>query len=114
MMSTLHRLLAISAFAMGVVLPMAGQAQVSTAPAAVTTPVSDAMTDGEVKKIDLDNGKITLKHGPIQALDMPGMTMVFTVRDKSRLPTLKPGDKVQFVVVQEGAKMVVTDIQPLR
>ena len=40
--------------------------------------------------------------------------MVFTVRDKSQLAKLKPGDKVQFVVVQEGGKMVVTDIQPVR
>ena len=75
---------------------------------------SDAMTDGEVKKIDADNGKVTLKHGDIKNLDMPGMTMVFTVRDKSQLAKLKPGDKVQFVVVQEGGKMVVTDIQPVR
>ncbi len=29
------------------------------------------MTDGEVKKVDLDNGKITLKHGDIKNLDMP-------------------------------------------
>ena len=40
--------------------------------------------------------------------------MVFTVRDKGQLATLKPGDKVQFVVIQEGGKMVVTDIQPVR
>ena len=68
----------------------------------------------EVKKIDLDNGKITLKHGDIKNLDMPGMTMVFTVRDKGQLTNLKPGDKVQFMVVQEGGKMIITDIQPVR
>jgi Cu/Ag efflux protein CusF len=72
------------------------------------------MTDGEVKKVDLDNGKITLKHGDIKNLDMPGMTMVFTVRDKGQLTNLKPGDKVQFMVVQEGGKMIITDIQPVR
>ena len=72
------------------------------------------MTDGEVKKVDLDNGKITLKHGDIKNLDMPGMTMVFTVRDKGQLTNLKPGDKVQFMVVQEGGKMFITDIQPVR
>ena len=72
------------------------------------------MTDGEVKKVDPDNGKITLKHGDIKNLDMPGMTMVFTVRDKGQLTNLKPGDKVQFMVVQEGGKMIITDIQPVR
>ena len=45
---------------------------------------------------------------------MPGMTMVFTVRDKDQLTKLKPGDKVQFMAVQEGGKMIVTDIQPVR
>ena len=75
---------------------------------------SDSMTDGEVKKLDPDNGKVTLKHGDIKNLDMPGMTMVFTVRDKGQLALLKPGDKVKFVVIQEGGKMVVTDIQPVR
>ena len=72
------------------------------------------MTDGEVKKVDPDNGKITLKHGDIKNLDMPGMTMVFTVRDKGQLTNLKPGDKVKFMVIQEGGKMIITDIQPVR
>lgn len=73
-----------------------------------------SLSEGEVRKIDKEAKKITLKHGDIKNLDMPGMTMVFTVRDKSQLAKLKPGDKVQFVVVQEGGKMVVTDIQPVR
>ena len=45
-------------------------------------------------------------------MDMPGMTMVFTPKDKSLLGKVKPGDKVKFMVVNEGGKMVVTDIQP--
>ena len=40
------------------------------------------------------------------------MTMVFTAKDKSLLGKVKPGDKVKFMVVNEGGKMVVTDIQP--
>jgi len=112
--TTTQRLLTISALAMGLALPMAGHAQVSPSPGQGAAPASDSMTDGEVKKVDPDNGKITLKHGDIKNLDMPGMTMVFTVRDKGQLTKLKPGDKVQFMVVQEGGKMVVTDIQPAR
>ena len=113
-MNTTQRILLISTLAMGVALPMAGHAQTSPNPSQVAAPASDSMTDGEVKKIDPDNGKVTLKHGDIKNLDMPGMTMVFTVRDKGQLTKLKPGDKVQFMVVQEGGKMVVTDIQPAR
>ena len=74
---------------------------------------SHFMTDGEVKKVDPANGKITLKHGDIRHLDMPGMTMVFPVKDKNLISNVKPGDKVQFMVIQEGGKMVVTDIQPM-
>ena len=58
--------------------------------------------------------KLTLKHGDIKHMDMPGMTMVFTARDKRLLVNVKPGDKVKFMVVNEGGKMVVTDIQPAR
>ena len=113
-MNTTQRILLISTLAMGVALPMAGHAQTSPNPSQVAAPASDSMTDGEVKKIDADNGKVTLKHGDIKSLDMPGMTMVFTVRDKDQLTKLKPGDKVQFMAVQEGGKMIVTDIQPAR
>ena len=66
----------------------------------------------EVRKIDLENKRITLKHGEIKNLNMPGMTMVFTAKDKGLLSNLKPGDKVKFMVVNEGGKMVVTDIRP--
>jgi Cu(I)/Ag(I) efflux system periplasmic protein CusF len=69
-------------------------------------------TDGEVRKIDLEAGKITLKHGEIKNLDMPGMTMVFIVKDKTQLDKLKPGDKVKFKAISEGGKFTVTDIQP--
>ena len=70
------------------------------------------MTDGEVRKIDKDAGKITIKHGEIKHMEMPGMTMVFTAKDKNLLSNVKPGDKVKFMVVNEGGKMVVTDLQP--
>jgi len=71
-----------------------------------------SMTEGEVKKVDIDAGKVTIKHGPIKHMDMPGMTMVFTAKDKALLTNMKPGDKIKFMVVNEGGKMVVTDIQP--
>jgi Cu/Ag efflux protein CusF len=63
-----------------------------------------------VRKLDLDTGKVTLKHGPIKSLDMPPMTMVFTA-DKALLTPLKVGDKVRFKAAHEGGKYVVTAIQ---
>jgi Cu(I)/Ag(I) efflux system protein CusF len=72
---------------------------------------STVMTDGEIRKVDLDNKKITIKHGAIATLDMPAMTMVYRVKDAAMLDTVKAGDKVRFHVEKEGSAMVVTDIQ---
>ena len=69
------------------------------------------LTDGEVRKIDKDGGKLTLRHGEIRNLDMPPMTMVFTVKDKALLDKLQPGDKVKFRAVAEGGQIVVTQIE---
>ncbi len=70
------------------------------------------MTDGEVRKIDKETKKITIKHGEIKNLDMPGMTMVFQVKDVALLDPVKVGDKVKFVAEKAGGAIVVTDIQP--
>jgi Cu(I)/Ag(I) efflux system periplasmic protein CusF len=72
------------------------------------------MTDGEVRKVDLEQGKVTLRHEEIKDLDMPRMTMVFVVKDKAQLAQLKPGDKVKFRAVNESGKFTVTDIQTVR
>lgn len=69
------------------------------------------MIDGEVRKIDMDQSKVTLRHAEIKDLDMPPMTMVFVVKDKAMLAKLKPGDKVKFKAAQEAGKFTVTDIQ---
>lgn len=72
------------------------------------------MTDGEVKKIDKDAGKITIKHGEIKHMDMPGMTMVFVVKDKALLDVVPVGAKIQFMATNENGQMTVTDIQPAK
>ena len=68
------------------------------------------MADGEVRKVDKDAAKVTLKHGEIKSLDMPPMTMVFTAKDKALLDKVKAGDKVKFQAANEGGKLVVTAI----
>ncbi|MBE0589177.1 MAG: copper-binding protein [Betaproteobacteria bacterium HGW-Betaproteobacteria-9] len=72
------------------------------------------MTDGEVRKIDKDAGKITIKHGDIKHMDMPGMTMVFVAKDKALLDKTTVGAKIQFMVTNEHGQMTVTDIQPAK
>ncbi len=110
-MNTITKFLTISAFAIGVVTPLTSVAQSAMEHAKMESTQTPSMTDGEIKKVDPLNGKVTIKHGDIKHLDMPGMTMVFTAKDKSILSSIKPGDQVKFMVVSEGGKMIVTDIQ---
>lgn len=84
-----------------------------TPPAAVTAASAD-MADGEIRKLDLDNQKITIKHGEIKSLGMPGMTMVFQVKDPALLTQVKPGDKVRFQAEKANGAIVVTEIQPAK
>lgn len=72
------------------------------------------MTDGEIKKIDKDNKKLTIKHGDIKNLDMPGMTMVFQVKDPAMLEAVKVGDKVRFVAEKGATGFVVAEIQVIK
>jgi Cu/Ag efflux protein CusF len=71
----------------------------------------DNMADGEIRKIDRDNKKMTIKHGDIKSLDMPGMTMVFQIRDTALLEAFKAGDKVKFVAEKLDGAFVVTGMQ---
>ena len=71
-----------------------------------------AMSEGEVRKVDKDAKKITIKHGPLQKLDMPAMTMVFQVKDPAMLEQVKAGDKVRFEAEKIGGAFTVTKIQP--
>ena len=74
-------------------------------------PAASVNTDGEVRKIDKEQGKVTLKHGPIANLDMPGMTMVFKVVDARLLDAIKEGDKVRFAADRVNGAITVTAIE---
>jgi Cu/Ag efflux protein CusF len=70
------------------------------------------LTTGVVRKIDIENSKVTIRHEEIQHLHMPPMTMVFSVKNKTLLEKLQPGQTVKFGVVDEGGKFVITQLQP--
>jgi Cu/Ag efflux protein CusF len=72
------------------------------------------MAEGEVRRVDKDAKKITLKHGPLQKLDMPPMTMVFQVGDAKLLEGLKAGDKVMFQAEKINGRLFVTEIRPAK
>lgn len=67
--------------------------------------------NGEVKKIDEAQGKITLRHDPISNLDMDSMTMVFRVKDPAMLKTVAVGDKVVFEAERVNGALTVTEIK---
>ena len=84
----------------------------NNAVAPTSTSASTAtMTDGEIRKVDKGAKKLTIKHGAIKNLDMPGMTMVFQVKDPALLDKVKAGDKVKFKADMIGGSVVVTEIQ---
>ncbi len=72
------------------------------------------MTDGEVRKVDKESGKITIKHGEIKNLDMPPMTMVFTASEKPMLDGIAAGDKIQFSATHDKGLILVTDIKVVK
>ena len=69
-------------------------------------------SEGEVRRVDRENKKITLRHGEIKNLNMPPMTMVFQVKDPALLDKAAVGTKVRFQAAQEGGSYLVTDLQP--
>jgi Cu/Ag efflux protein CusF len=75
------------------------------------TPVAD----GEVRKVDKDAKKLTIRHGPLPQLDMPTpMTMVYQVKDAALLDQVKPGDKIRFEAEKIGGLFTVIRIEPLK
>lgn len=70
-----------------------------------------ALSDGEVRKVDKDAKKITIKHGPLANLDMPPMTMVFQVAEPGLLDKVKAGDKVKFQAEKIGGAFTITRIE---
>jgi Cu(I)/Ag(I) efflux system periplasmic protein CusF len=69
------------------------------------------MAEGEIKKIDKESGKVTIKHGEIKNLDMPPMTMVFRVKDSAVLEKVKVGDKINFSAEKVNGNYTVTEVE---
>ncbi len=80
--------------------------------AAQATPASAPFVEAEVRKVDMDAKKITLRHAPIPNLEMPAMTMVFQVKEPSMLDKAKAGDKVRFTAEKIGGAYTVMRIEP--
>jgi Cu/Ag efflux protein CusF len=69
------------------------------------------LAEAEVRKVDKEQKKLTLKHGEIRNLDMPPMTMVFQVKDAALLDKLKAGDRIRFAAEKVPGDYAVTEIR---
>lgn len=88
-------------------VPVVYAASDTAAPNGAAT-ASTQLSEGEIRKVDKAAGKVTIKHGPLQNLGMPGMVMVFRVKDAAWLEQMKPGDKIRFLAEKvNGAFTVV-------
>ena len=82
----------------------AGTAAVSKAPS----------SEGEVRKVNKTDGTMTLRHGPLENLGMPPMTMTFRVKDPAMLEQVKEGDKVRFVADSVNGKLTLVQLEAVR
>ena len=93
----------VAALSLGTLGVVAGSAYVVVAQA------QEASASGEVRRLDAEAGKITIKHGEISDLELPAMTLVYKI-DPALLANIKPGDKVKFTAKRDGGDYVVTKI----
>ena len=73
--------------------------------------LAQALADGEIRRVDKEAKKLTIKHGPIPNLNMESMTMVFHVKDPAMLDQVKAGDKIKFQADRIGGNYTVTKIE---
>lgn len=73
--------------------------------------LANEWTKGEIRRLDIDNKKITIKHEEIKNLDMPQMSMVFYVENSEILKGVKPGDQIEFIADQKGTKYFIRQIR---
>lgn len=69
----------------------------------------EATASGEVRRVDAQAGRITIKHGAISDLELPAMTLVYHAQPLL-LQGLSPGDKIKFTAKRENDRYVVTKI----
>lgn len=86
-------------------------AALTVASSATAAIASTDMAEAEVRKLDIQAKKITLKHGEIKNLEMPPMTMVFQIGNAALPAGLKAGDRVRFTAEKVQGQYTVTRLE---
>lgn len=85
--------------------PPAAQTQAPTASQATGTGT------GMIERIDREKGIVTIKHGPLRAINVPAMTMSYRVKDKAMLSDLWSPQMVDFELTYDGKIYLITKIK---
>lgn len=72
------------------------------------------MVEGEVKMVDKSSGKVTLAHGPLVNLGMPGMTMAFPVQKAAWLDQMNVGDRIRFMAEYVEGVITLVHFEPMK
>jgi Cu/Ag efflux protein CusF len=96
------------------IVPVAAMAADAPAKSDAKAAAAAPLTAGEVKKVDREAKKVTIKHGPIENLKMPPMTMVFRVKEAAMLDGLEPGTQVRFRAEEADGGLLVTRMQTVK
>lgn len=79
-------------------------------------PSSQDWIPAEVRRIDIPQQKLTLKHGDIRHLDMPGMTMPFKlapgVASAAQLSAIKTGDRLEVRIESQQGQLTIVELRP--
>ncbi len=111
----MKRIAIASILALAAVLPALADAASHKKDSAAQSSAASPVAEGEVRKVDKDAQKITVRHGPIPDLDMPKpMTMVYRVKDPAMLDKVKAGDKVKFEAENIAGAFTITKIEPMQ
>ena len=111
------RLLALTSIACLLFVPggyAAGDPSADNAAGTTSADSGQAMTSGVVKKVDKGAGKVTIRHGPIENLGMPQMTMIFRVKDPAMLDRLKEGDEIRFIAEKVDGAFTVMQFEQVK
>lgn len=118
MNSKIHAMVAAVVMALGasglVVAAPEASAGVHDKSAVKTAPATLKLTGGEVRKVDAETGKVTIRHEAIENLEMPAMTMVFKASKPELLASIKAGDKIRFRAETVAGAIMVTEIQSVK
>ena len=80
-------------------------------PSASKASSNTALTDAEVRKVDPATGMVTLKHGSLENVSMPPMTMAFKAKDAAMVKQVHEGDKVKVRVEDVNGTLTIVKLE---